>query len=125
MVGIVGSSCAVVYGYQTQYQKCGHEDVQVLKAVRAQDFPEKNENSEGGLFPVISSVRTPVYEKQNLSINDAIVKARELAYRQKDEVGAPGIVIGVSINGKTVWEEGKVFVVVYFVFIYGYKSRLY
>jgi hypothetical protein len=107
VVGAVAGSFAVAYGYQSQYQKGGHEDVQVLKAVTVQDLQKKTENNEGGFFPVNSSVRTAVYEKQNLSINDAIVKARELAYRRKDEVGAPGIVIGVSINGKTVWEEGK------------------
>jgi imidazole glycerol phosphate synthase subunit HisF len=106
IVGAVTGWFAVAYGYQSQYLQSGNEDVQVLKAVRAQDLQTKTEN-EGGVFPVSSSVRTAVNEKQKISINDAIVKARELACRRKDEVGAPGIVIGVSINGKTVWEEGK------------------
>lgn len=33
-------------------------------------------------------------------------KARDLLLRVKDEAGAPGIVIGVSIDGKVVWKEG-------------------
>jgi hypothetical protein len=106
IVGAVAGTFAVAYGYQSQYLQGGNEDVQVFKAVRAQDLQTKTENNEG-FFPVSSSVRTAVYEKQKISINEAIVKARELACRRKDEVGAPGIVIGVSINGKTVWEEGK------------------
>jgi len=107
IVGAVAGSFAVAYGYQSQYLQGGYEDVQVLKAVRAQDLQTKTENNDGGFFPASSSVRTAVYEKQKISINEAIIKARELACRQRDEVGAPGIVIGVSINGKTVWEEGK------------------
>jgi hypothetical protein len=107
IVGALAGSFAVAYGYQSQYLQGGNEEVQVLKAFRAQDFQTKTENNEGGFFPVSSFVRTRVNEKQKISINEAIVKARELACRRKDEVGAPGIVIGVSINGKTVWEEGK------------------
>lgn len=106
IVGAVAGSFAVAYGYQSQYLQGGYEDVQVLKAVRAQDLQTKTENNDGGFFPASSSVRTAVYEKQKISINEAIIKARELACRQRDEIGAPGIVIGVSINGKTVWEEG-------------------
>jgi hypothetical protein len=106
-VGAVAGSLAVAYGYQSQYVQVGNEEVQVSKAVRAQDLHTKTESNEGVFFPVSSSVRTAVYEKQKISINEAIAKAKELACRRKDEVGAPGIVIGVSINGKTVWEEGK------------------
>ncbi|PSN47530.1 Serine beta-lactamase-like protein LACTB [Blattella germanica] len=52
-------------------------------------------------------VTTPYdgYEAPN-PLDGAIVKARDLAYRMKDEVGAPGLVIGVSIDGITVWAEG-------------------
>lgn len=106
IVGTVGSSFAVAYGYQSQYLQGGNKDVHALKTVRAQDLQTKTEHNEESVFPVSSSVRTAVYEKQKRSINEAVVKARELACRRKDEVGAPGIVIGVSINGKTVWEEG-------------------
>ncbi|XP_054307079.1 serine beta-lactamase-like protein LACTB, mitochondrial isoform X4 [Pongo pygmaeus] len=36
----------------------------------------------------------------------AIESSRDLLHRIKDEVGAPGIVIGVSVDGKEVWSEG-------------------
>ncbi|XP_056307804.1 LOW QUALITY PROTEIN: serine beta-lactamase-like protein LACTB, mitochondrial [Danio aesculapii] len=36
----------------------------------------------------------------------AIEKSRDLLQRIKDEVGAPGMVVGVSVDGKTVWCEG-------------------
>ncbi|XP_015928621.1 serine beta-lactamase-like protein LACTB, mitochondrial [Parasteatoda tepidariorum] len=37
---------------------------------------------------------------------EAINKSRDILLRVKDEVGAPGIVVGVSVDGKTVWTEG-------------------
>nr|XP_011751833.1 serine beta-lactamase-like protein LACTB, mitochondrial isoform X1 [Macaca nemestrina] len=36
----------------------------------------------------------------------AIESSRDLLHRIKDEVGAPGIVVGVSVDGKEVWSEG-------------------
>ncbi|KAM4829537.1 serine beta-lactamase-like protein LACTB, mitochondrial isoform 3-T3 [Thomomys bottae] len=36
----------------------------------------------------------------------AIANSRDLLHRIKDEVGAPGIVVGVSVDGKEVWSEG-------------------
>ncbi|KAM5170691.1 serine beta-lactamase-like protein LACTB, mitochondrial [Mantella aurantiaca] len=36
----------------------------------------------------------------------AIDRSRELLRRVKDEVGSPGIVVGVSVDGETVWTEG-------------------
>ncbi|XP_057398043.1 serine beta-lactamase-like protein LACTB, mitochondrial isoform X4 [Balaenoptera acutorostrata] len=36
----------------------------------------------------------------------AIDRSRDLLHRIKDEVGAPGIVVGVSVDGKEVWSEG-------------------
>uniref|UniRef100_A0A8D1B2X9 Lactamase beta n=1 Tax=Sus scrofa TaxID=9823 RepID=A0A8D1B2X9_PIG len=35
----------------------------------------------------------------------AIDSSRDLLHRIKDEVGAPGIVVGVSVDGKEVWSE--------------------
>jgi hypothetical protein len=40
-------------------------------------------------------------------LEEAKLKARDLLLRVKDEAGAPGIVVGVSIDGKVVWKEGK------------------
>lgn len=39
----------------------------------------------------------------------AIEASRELVRRVKVEVGAPGIVVGVSVDGKEVWSEGMGF----------------
>ncbi|XP_066491807.1 serine beta-lactamase-like protein LACTB, mitochondrial [Tiliqua scincoides] len=36
----------------------------------------------------------------------AVQRSRDLLQRVKDEAGAPGIVIGVSVDGKDVWLEG-------------------
>ncbi|KAM3925313.1 serine beta-lactamase-like protein LACTB, mitochondrial [Leptodactylus fuscus] len=36
----------------------------------------------------------------------AIDRSRELLRRVKDEVGSPGIVVGVSVDGQTIWSEG-------------------
>ncbi|GIY58024.1 serine beta-lactamase-like protein LACTB, mitochondrial [Caerostris darwini] len=37
---------------------------------------------------------------------EAIQKSRDILQRVKDENGIPGLVIGVSIDGKTIWKEG-------------------
>jgi hypothetical protein len=106
--GAVAGSFAVVYGLKNQYLKDGYDEIQIIKAARAQNLRKDTENNENCILPLnLSSVSTAEYGKQKLSISQAIVKARDLAYRVKDEVGAPGLVIGVSINGKTVWAEGK------------------
>ncbi|XP_054858971.1 serine beta-lactamase-like protein LACTB, mitochondrial [Eublepharis macularius] len=36
----------------------------------------------------------------------AVDSSRELLQRVKDEVGAPGVVVGVAVDGKEVWSEG-------------------
>nr|XP_005987831.1 PREDICTED: serine beta-lactamase-like protein LACTB, mitochondrial [Latimeria chalumnae] len=36
----------------------------------------------------------------------AVENSRDLLQRIKDEVGTPGIVVGVSVDGKEVWSEG-------------------
>jgi hypothetical protein len=104
--GAAVGSFAVICGLKNQYFKDGHDELQLIKAASAQDVRRETENNELNIL-LSSSVSTAGYEKQNLSLQNAIAKARDLAYRKKDEVGAPGLVIGVSINGKTVWVEGE------------------
>lgn len=41
-------------------------------------------------------------------LEEAKTKARDLLLRVKDEAGAPGLVVGVSIDGKVVWKEGEI-----------------
>ncbi|KAG8144824.1 hypothetical protein E2320_013239 [Naja naja] len=36
----------------------------------------------------------------------AVARSRDLLQRLKDQVGVPGVVIGVSVDGKEVWSEG-------------------
>ncbi|KAM8972206.1 serine beta-lactamase-like protein LACTB, mitochondrial [Pelodytes ibericus] len=36
----------------------------------------------------------------------AVQRSRELLRRMKDEVGTPGIVVGVAVDGEEVWKEG-------------------
>ncbi|KAM9311255.1 serine beta-lactamase-like protein LACTB, mitochondrial [Gastrophryne carolinensis] len=44
--------------------------------------------------------------KSREAYDTAIARSRELLQRVKDEVGSPGIVVGVSVDGKAVWTEG-------------------
>ncbi|KAI8494774.1 hypothetical protein Bbelb_273790 [Branchiostoma belcheri] len=43
---------------------------------------------------------------QTTRLQTVITEARDLVQRVKDEVGAPGMVVGVSVDGKEVWTEG-------------------
>lgn len=44
--------------------------------------------------------------KSRAAYGTAIDRSRELLRRVKDEVGSPGIVVGVSVDGETIWTEG-------------------
>lgn len=52
-------------------------------------------------------LRSEVSPDRLAQLEAAKSKARDLLLRVKDEVGAPGLVVGVSIDGKVVWKEGK------------------
>lgn len=43
--------------------------------------------------------------KQQL-LQDAITYSRDLLARKKDELGVPGVVVAVSVDGETMWAEG-------------------
>jgi len=43
----------------------------------------------------------------NSRLEIAKAKSRDVLLRVKDEVGAPGLVVGVSVNGKVIWREGN------------------
>ncbi|XP_060083887.1 serine beta-lactamase-like protein LACTB, mitochondrial [Ylistrum balloti] len=45
-------------------------------------------------------------ESHSLTIEEAIIRSRDLAKRIKDESGSPGLAVSVSVNGKEVWNEG-------------------
>ncbi|XP_061184109.1 serine beta-lactamase-like protein LACTB, mitochondrial isoform X1 [Saccostrea echinata] len=43
---------------------------------------------------------------RQLSQEEIIEKARDIVQQIKDECGSPGLVVGVSVDGQTVWTEG-------------------
>ncbi|XP_030044133.1 serine beta-lactamase-like protein LACTB, mitochondrial isoform X1 [Microcaecilia unicolor] len=61
---------------------------------------------------LVVSVRTPECEseekaeKRRQPFARAIAQSRDLLQKIKDESGAPGIVVGVSVDGKEVWSKG-------------------
>jgi hypothetical protein len=119
--GAAVGSFAVICGFKSQYLKDSHDELQFIQAASAQDVRKETENNERNVL-LSPSVSREGYEKQNIYLQNAIIKARDLAYRKKDEVGAPGLVIGVSINGKTVWAEGELslyFSALFVIFFYG------
>ena len=68
-----------------------------VKASTKETAPKHKENSK--------SVQTPAVSKK-MDITTAIKESRDLVVRIKDELGAPGVVIAVSVDGKLVWSEG-------------------
>lgn len=105
--GAAVGSFAVICGFKNQYLKDSLDEPRFIQAASAQNMLKEADDNERNILPVNPSVSRVGYENENLSLQNAVVKARDLAYRKKDEVGAPGLVIGVSINGETVWKEGK------------------
>ncbi|XP_003463634.4 serine beta-lactamase-like protein LACTB, mitochondrial [Cavia porcellus] len=57
------------------------------------------------LFPTAGPPQTPALPCAGRFAR-AIESSRDLLHRIKDEVGAPGIVVGVSVDGREVWSEG-------------------
>ncbi|CAH1273229.1 LACTB [Branchiostoma lanceolatum] len=62
------------------------------------------EVSTGQQLPEESVLSSP--KDQTTRLQAVITEARDLVQRVKDEVGAPGVVVGVSVDGKEVWTEG-------------------
>lgn len=55
---------------------------------------------------VLKKIRR-VSPKNEVKFRQAIQECRELVNQFKEKTGAPGVVIGVSVDGEIVWEEGK------------------
>ncbi|XP_064649471.1 serine beta-lactamase-like protein LACTB, mitochondrial [Lineus longissimus] len=45
--------------------------------------------------------------RKRRTLENAIQESRDIIQRVKDEVGAPGIVVGVCVDGEHVWKEGS------------------
>lgn len=45
-------------------------------------------------------------ERKKLSVQDAAERSQQLLKRLMEEVGAPGLVVAVSVDGATVWADG-------------------
>jgi hypothetical protein len=120
--GAAVGSFAVISGFKNQYLKDSHDEPRFIQAASAQDMLKERDNSERNILLVSPSVSKVGYENENLSLQNAVLKARDLAFRKKDEVGAPGLVIGVSINGETVWKEGKYSIAAIRCILFSYKE---
>nr|CAD7395471.1 unnamed protein product [Timema poppensis] len=60
--------------------------------------------SSSSISPLIENNDKKLNE--NIGLGNVIIKAREYVKRAKEEIGTPGMVIGVSLNGTPVWTEG-------------------
>ncbi|XP_036909957.1 serine beta-lactamase-like protein LACTB, mitochondrial isoform X1 [Sturnira hondurensis] len=67
------------------------------------ETPPPSPSKEQPLAPWSSQTPTPPTSRLYAR---AIDSSRDLLHRIKDEVGAPGIVVGVSVDGKEIWSEG-------------------
>ncbi|XP_046543740.1 serine beta-lactamase-like protein LACTB, mitochondrial [Haliotis rubra] len=52
------------------------------------------------------SAQTEYKGDTSQTLEEAIAKSRDILQRVKDETGSPGIVVGVSVDGKQVWNLG-------------------
>lgn len=55
---------------------------------------------------VLNKIRR-ISPKKEEKFRQAIQECRELVKQFKEKTGAPGVVIGVSVDGEIIWEEGK------------------
>lgn len=62
-------------------------------------FPVAHTKSSGVVSQALGQDR-------ELLLDEAIRKSRILCTRIKNEKGLPGLTVGVSVNGKLVWQEG-------------------
>lgn len=61
-----------------------------------------------GEATVIQHTRPYVEPCDEMSLHEQTVrKARQILRKFQAEVGAPGLVVGVTVNGKQVWMDGK------------------
>ncbi|KAL8562122.1 hypothetical protein ACOMHN_041957 [Nucella lapillus] len=63
------------------------------------DVPEKETRKKYGWKKTADTLNS-------LQLQEAITQATDLCQRVKDESGAPGLVVAVSVDGRPVWTEG-------------------
>ncbi|CAG0921231.1 unnamed protein product [Notodromas monacha] len=66
----------------------------------------QGKDSSGALFNGGHFTVTEDFNQIRIPITTAITHARELCSRRKDETGAPGMTIAVSVDGEVVYTEG-------------------
>ncbi len=54
-------------------------------------------------------VSLPTPKIAQISLEEAVAKANELCQRVKEESGSPGLVISVTVDGKSVYSKGIIF----------------
>lgn len=73
----------------------------LLQALRAESV---NDVAPRAVLPQPASRSTDASKQQLLQ--DAVIRSRDLLARKRDEFGAPGVAVAVSVDGETVWAEG-------------------
>ena len=64
---------------------------------------------EGKSYTSIESIRSLEINKQQseITLQEAITRAKELCKNVKEVSGSPGLVVAVSLNGKLVFSTGR------------------
>uniref|UniRef100_A0A8D1WJQ7 Serine beta-lactamase-like protein LACTB, mitochondrial n=1 Tax=Sus scrofa TaxID=9823 RepID=A0A8D1WJQ7_PIG len=91
--------CAWGCGRRAAHQRAGLPKLDPESPILSEPLPPQ----EQPLAPWSPHTPVPPHARR---FARAIDSSRDLLHRIKDEVGAPGIVVGVSVDGKEVWSEG-------------------
>ncbi|XP_027781755.2 serine beta-lactamase-like protein LACTB, mitochondrial isoform X1 [Marmota flaviventris] len=102
-VGGLGLGLGLALGVKLAGGLRGAAPAQPPAAPDPEAWPQAVPLLEQSLAP--RSLQTPA-SPHSRCFARAIESSRDLLHRIKDEVGAPGIVVGVSVDGKEVWSEG-------------------
>ncbi|XP_075742344.1 serine beta-lactamase-like protein LACTB, mitochondrial [Rhipicephalus microplus] len=87
-----GAVCAGIGGYKAWTRQPALTQKVLASSPNAVESPDASDCSK--------------VSRRQAQLENAINYAHELLTRKKDEWGVPGIVVAVSVDGKTVWSEG-------------------
>nr|XP_037278925.1 serine beta-lactamase-like protein LACTB, mitochondrial [Rhipicephalus microplus] len=87
-----GAVCAGIGGYKAWTRQPAFTQKVLASSPNAMESPEASDCSK--------------VSRRQAQLENAINYAHELLTQKKDEWGVPGIVVAVSVDGKTVWSEG-------------------
>lgn len=69
---------------------------------RSEGYQFANSDNSNQLIP-----KQWISQEQGHKYDVALKRCRELVKRFQHESGAPGVVVGVSVDGTVIWKEGK------------------